>query len=105
MRSRHLSVAWQGVARGGSEDLARTAWNGNLGGSFHPPGAGAAGRGRASVTLRPIADIVLWGFITRYLNSVSGSGVNFVPTLLGGGRPTTMGACIVTPSAPDCWRA
>jgi len=29
-------------------------------------------------------DILLWGFITRYLNSVSGSGVNFVPTLLGG---------------------
>ena len=28
-------------------------------------------------------DIVLWGFITRYLNAVSGSGVNFVPTLLG----------------------
>jgi ABC-2 type transport system permease protein len=26
----------------------------------------------------------LWGFITRYLNSVSGSGVDFVPTLLGG---------------------
>jgi ABC-2 type transport system permease protein len=29
-------------------------------------------------------DVVLWGFITRYLNSVSGSGVNFVPSLLGG---------------------
>jgi ABC-2 type transport system permease protein len=29
-------------------------------------------------------DVVLWGFITKYLNSVSGSGVNFVPTLLGG---------------------
>ena len=29
-------------------------------------------------------DIVLWGFITRYLNTVSGGGVNFVPTLLGG---------------------
>jgi len=28
-------------------------------------------------------DIVLWGFITRYLNTVSGGGVNFVPTLLG----------------------
>ena len=28
-------------------------------------------------------DIVLWGFITRYLNSVSGSGLNFVSTLLG----------------------
>ena len=28
-------------------------------------------------------DIVLWGFITRYLNSVSASGVNFVSTLLG----------------------
>jgi ABC-2 type transport system permease protein len=28
-------------------------------------------------------DIVLWGYITRYLNSVSGSGLDFVPTLLG----------------------
>jgi len=28
-------------------------------------------------------DMVLWGFITRYLNSVSGSGFNFVPSLLG----------------------
>ena len=28
-------------------------------------------------------DIVLWGFITRYLNAVSGSGVNFLPMLLG----------------------
>ncbi len=28
-------------------------------------------------------DIVLWGFITRYLNTVSGSGINFVTTLLG----------------------
>ena len=28
-------------------------------------------------------DIVLWGFITRYLNMVSASGVNFVATLLG----------------------
>ena len=28
-------------------------------------------------------DIVLWGFITRYLNTVSGSGHDFVPTLLG----------------------
>ncbi len=28
-------------------------------------------------------DIVLWGFISRYLNSVSGAGVNFIPTLLG----------------------
>ena len=28
-------------------------------------------------------DIVLWGFISRYLNKVSGAGLNFVPTLLG----------------------
>ena len=28
-------------------------------------------------------DIVLWGFITRYLNSVSHGGFNFVPALLG----------------------
>ncbi|MDE2306293.1 MAG: ABC transporter permease [Gammaproteobacteria bacterium] len=28
-------------------------------------------------------DVVLWGFITRYLNSVEGHGMNFVPTLLG----------------------
>lgn len=28
-------------------------------------------------------DMVLWGFITRYLNAVSGSGINFVPVFLG----------------------
>jgi ABC-2 type transport system permease protein len=28
-------------------------------------------------------DMVLWGFITRYLNSVTASGFNFVPLLLG----------------------
>jgi ABC-2 type transport system permease protein len=28
-------------------------------------------------------DMILWGFITRYLNSVSASGFNFVPVLLG----------------------
>jgi ABC-2 type transport system permease protein len=28
-------------------------------------------------------DIVLWGFITRYLNSVTATGFNFVPSLLG----------------------
>lgn len=28
-------------------------------------------------------DITLWGFITRYLNSVTASGYNFVPALLG----------------------
>ncbi len=28
-------------------------------------------------------DIVLWGFITKYLNSVTASGFNFVPVLLG----------------------
>lgn len=28
-------------------------------------------------------DMVLWGFITKYLNSVTASGVNFVPALLG----------------------
>ncbi|SNB44709.1 ABC transporter permease [Geobacter sp. DSM 9736] len=28
-------------------------------------------------------DMVLWGFITRYLNTVSASGLNFVPVFLG----------------------
>ncbi len=28
-------------------------------------------------------DVVLWGFITKYLNSVTASGFNFVPVLLG----------------------
>lgn len=28
-------------------------------------------------------DIVLWGFITKYLNSVTASGFNFVPSILG----------------------
>lgn len=28
-------------------------------------------------------DMLTWGFITKYLNAVSGSGFNFVPSLLG----------------------
>jgi ABC-2 type transport system permease protein len=28
-------------------------------------------------------DIVIWGFLTRYLNTVAGGQVNFVPSLLG----------------------
>jgi ABC-2 type transport system permease protein len=28
-------------------------------------------------------DMVLWGFITRYLNTVTASGINFVPLMLG----------------------
>jgi ABC-2 type transport system permease protein len=28
-------------------------------------------------------DIVVWGFLTRYLNSVTAATINFVPTLLG----------------------
>jgi ABC-2 type transport system permease protein len=28
-------------------------------------------------------DMMTWGFITKYLNAVSGSGFNFVPSLLG----------------------
>jgi ABC-2 type transport system permease protein len=28
-------------------------------------------------------DMILWGFLTRYLNTVSSSGFNFVPVLLG----------------------
>ena len=28
-------------------------------------------------------DMVLWGFLTRYLNTVASPGFNFVPALLG----------------------
>src|SRR5579862_1805470 len=28
-------------------------------------------------------DIVLWGFITRYLSAITSSGLNFIPALLG----------------------
>ena len=28
-------------------------------------------------------DMVLWGFLTRYLNTVAAPGFNFVPALLG----------------------
>jgi ABC-2 type transport system permease protein len=28
-------------------------------------------------------DIILWGFISRYLNTVASTGVNFISTLLG----------------------
>ena len=30
-----------------------------------------------------VVDILLWGFLTRYLNSVARAEVNFVPSLLG----------------------
>ena len=30
-----------------------------------------------------VIDIVLWGFITKYLTSITGSGFHFVPALLG----------------------
>ncbi len=30
-----------------------------------------------------LIDMVLWGFITKYLNSFAGSGFNFVPAILG----------------------
>ena len=30
-----------------------------------------------------VIDIVLWGFISKYLNTVAGSGFNFIPSLLG----------------------
>jgi len=44
-------------------------------------------RGSFSRVISPFVwvavDMVLWGFITKYLNTVSKSGVNFVPTLLG----------------------
>src|ERR1700677_962692 len=28
-------------------------------------------------------NVVLWGFITKYLNTITTSGINFVPMLLG----------------------
>ncbi len=44
-------------------------------------------RGSASRVLPLFAwvavDVVLWGFITKYLNAVTASGMNFVPVLLG----------------------
>jgi ABC-2 type transport system permease protein len=30
-----------------------------------------------------LIDMILWGFITKYLNSVSAAGFNFIPVLLG----------------------
>src|ERR1700727_3648826 len=30
-----------------------------------------------------VLDIVLWGFITRYLNTVASADFNFIPALLG----------------------
>jgi ABC-2 type transport system permease protein len=44
-------------------------------------------RGNLSRLLSPVVwvtiDILLWGFITKYLNTVTSSGFNFVPALLG----------------------
>ena len=30
-----------------------------------------------------LIDMLLWGFMSRYLNSVSSTGFNFIPALLG----------------------
>src|ERR1700691_5402490 len=112
VRSSALAVSRQGAARRQPENLGAGTWRLEFGGIVHPRGARTLDRseGRRDVKVRPIAgivlrqfyllrgspvrlfpmvtwvaiDIVLWGFITRYLNTVSGSGVNFVPTLLGG---------------------
>ncbi|PYV42011.1 MAG: ABC transporter permease [Acidobacteria bacterium] len=44
-------------------------------------------RGNLSRVLSPVVwvtiDILLWGFITKYLNTVTSAGFNFVPALLG----------------------
>src|SRR5260221_10196103 len=112
LRSSLVPIARQSAARGKPAHAAGGARLTDLGGSVHSGGARAAQgrRGSGPVKLRPIAgivlrqiyllrgspvrlfpmvtwvaiDIVLWGFITRYLNTVSGSGMDFVPTLLGG---------------------
>ncbi|MDE3196082.1 MAG: ABC transporter permease, partial [Acidobacteriota bacterium] len=36
-----------------------------------------------SVSAWVAIDIVMWGFITRYLNSIATPGFSFVPALLG----------------------
>jgi ABC-2 type transport system permease protein len=36
-----------------------------------------------SILVQPILDVVLWGFITRYLDTIAHSGFSFVPILLG----------------------
>ena len=36
-------------------------------------------------------DMVLWGFLTRYLNTVASAGFNFVPALLGAGSQGRFG--------------
>src|ERR1700677_1686452 len=110
VRPRPAAIARQGLARGQPEYAAAGSRSHELGGAVHPGGARAPdAAGGQSMKPRPILaivlrqlyllrqspvrvfglivwvtiDIVLWGFITRYLNTVSGSGVNFVPTLLG----------------------
>src|SRR5260221_11433833 len=112
LRSSLVPIARQSAARGNPAHAAGGGWLREVGGSIHSGGARAAQgrRGSGPMKLRPIAgivlrqiylmrgspvrlfpmvtwvaiDIVLWGFITRYLNTVSGSGMDFVPTLLGG---------------------
>jgi ABC-2 type transport system permease protein len=110
LRPRTVPLARQDSARGRSQGIAARTWRRLARGIVHPPGARAAGRSTERIVrLRPIAaialrqlylmrsspvrvlpmiawvavDIVLWGFIARYLNSVTATGINFIASLLG----------------------
>ena len=108
LRSGAVPVAWADRARGRSEDAARRAWRSDPRRSVRQCRARGAAREQpmnasriGAIVLRmfylyrgspqrifPIfifvaIDILVWGFLTRYLNSVSHADFNFVPALLG----------------------
>src|SRR5207247_9395927 len=105
------SLSWEDSPGGRYQNVARRVWEDIAGRSLRHGGSGAVDLGGLRVMrarLRRIAaillllvyllggsaarvvplfawqavDIVLWGFISRYLNSVSASRLNFVPSVL-----------------------
>src|SRR5438105_1936001 len=109
MRSCIVLVAWQDFVGRRSKNVATRAWQIHSGGTLYCRSARAAGdrliamnpnrtfaivlrlfyllRGSPARVMALFAwvaiDMVLWGFITKYLNSVISTGLNFVPVLLG----------------------
>src|SRR3569832_462557 len=107
---RAVPLVWSFPARGQSQDLAAGARQGDARGAVHRRRAQAAHAGDeltvsvdriTAIVLRqyylirgsfarvfPLfawvaIDMALWGFITKYLNSVTAAKVDFVPALLG----------------------
>src|SRR5215469_4962086 len=101
MRPRAVSLARQDPARRRSSDTSESARQRDPRRAFHSGSARMNLNRTSAIVIRHLylvsgsparvlplfawvaIDMVLWGFITKYLNSVSGARMDFVPIFLG----------------------